>query len=147
MFILASSLCKSLQCLISALTERGEGGHFFRLTCSAVLWGGGMLQTNITGVCGECAQCMDHTGFAPDHGVCAFPVYTAQAPGCSPGAPCIAGPAFRALLRSKLLRFMFLGTPQRHRLSWACLLYPSQARGAQMTRCLMKTLPQVGCES
>ena len=41
---------------------------------------GGALQTNIPGVC---SQCPGHTGFAPAHGVCAFPVYTAQAPGCS----------------------------------------------------------------
>ena len=41
LFILASSVCWSLQCLISALTQGGEGGHLFRLTCSAVLWGGG----------------------------------------------------------------------------------------------------------
>ena len=34
LFILASSVCKSLQCLISALTQGGKGGHFFRLTCS-----------------------------------------------------------------------------------------------------------------
>ena len=34
------SVCKSLQCLISALTKKGEGGHLFRLTCSVVLWGG-----------------------------------------------------------------------------------------------------------
>ena len=33
---LASSVFKSLQCLISALTQRGEGGHLFRLTCSIV---------------------------------------------------------------------------------------------------------------
>jgi len=32
--------CKSLQCLISTLTQRGDGGHLFRLTCSVVLWGG-----------------------------------------------------------------------------------------------------------
>ena len=46
---------------------------------------GGTLQTNITGVCGECWQCLSHTGFAPAHGLCAFPVYTAQALGCSAG--------------------------------------------------------------
>ena len=40
LFILASSVCKSLQCLISTLTQGGEGGHLFRLTCSVVLWGG-----------------------------------------------------------------------------------------------------------
>ena len=44
---------------------------------------GGTLQTNITGVCGECSQCLGHIGFASTHGVCAFPVYTAQALGCS----------------------------------------------------------------
>ena len=40
MFILTSSISKSLQCLISALTQGGEGGHLFRLTCLVVLWGG-----------------------------------------------------------------------------------------------------------
>ena len=44
---------------------------------------GGTLQTNVTGVCGECSQCLRHTGFAPAHGMCAFPVYTVQALGCS----------------------------------------------------------------
>ena len=43
---------------------------------------GGTLLTNITGVC---LQCLGHTGFGPAHGVCAFPVYTAQALGCSAG--------------------------------------------------------------
>ena len=33
-------LFASLSCLISALTQGGEGGHLFRLTCSVVLWGG-----------------------------------------------------------------------------------------------------------
>ena len=44
---------------------------------------GGTLQTNIPGECGECSQCLGHTGFAPAHGVCAFPGYTAQTLGCS----------------------------------------------------------------
>ena len=39
-FVLASSVCKSLQYLISALTQGGEGGHLLRLSCSVVLWGG-----------------------------------------------------------------------------------------------------------
>ena len=56
-------------------------GSLVQLCCGE----GGTLQTNITGVCGECSQCMDHTGFAPAHGACAFLVYTAQAPGCSTG--------------------------------------------------------------
>ena len=40
LFILASSLWWSLQCLVSALTQGGDVGHLFRLTCSAMLWGG-----------------------------------------------------------------------------------------------------------
>ena len=41
LFILASSVCWSLQCLISALTQGGQWWSlFFRLTCSVVLLGG-----------------------------------------------------------------------------------------------------------
>ena len=40
MFILASSVSKSLQYLTSTLTQGGEGGHLFKLTCSVVLWEG-----------------------------------------------------------------------------------------------------------
>ena len=77
-----------------------------------------MLQTSITGMRGECWQCLDHTGFAPTLGVCAFPVYTAQAPGCSAGELSKAGPGLQALPRSKSLRFRFSGTPQSRRLGW-----------------------------
>ena len=104
---------------------------------------GGTLQTNFTDMCGECSQCLTHTGFAPDHSVCAFPVYTGQAPDCSAGEVSKVGPGFHTLPRSKPLRFRFLGTPQRHRLSWACVLCPFQVRGAQATRCLVSTLSQV----
>ena len=38
LFILASSVCKSLHCLISTLMQGGEGGHLDKLTCSIVLW-------------------------------------------------------------------------------------------------------------
>ena len=115
LFILASSVCRSPQCLISALTQGGEGGHtylgsFVQLCCGE----GGTLQINITGVCWECSQCMDHIGFAPAHGAYAFLVYTAQAPGCSARELSKVGPGFRALSRSKLLRFRFSGTIQRY---------------------------------
>ena len=214
LLILASSVCKSLQCLISALTQGGKDGHLFRLTCSVCCRVRGILQTVITGLCGECLQCMDHAGFAPAqflaicvpcgsagkestcnmgdlgsipglggspgegkgypieysdlensmdciihwvtksrtrlsgfhfhfHGPCAFPVYTAQAPGCSEGELPKAGPGLHALPRSKLLRFRFSGTPQRQRLSWACVLCPSQVQGAQATRCFSSALSQV----
>ena len=44
-------------------------GSLVQLHCGE----GGTLQTNNTGMC---SQCLGHTGFAPAHGVCAFPVYT-----------------------------------------------------------------------
>ena len=130
LFILASSVCWSLQCLIYALTQQGNGGHFFRLTCSVPLWGGRNTANKHHGVCGECSQCLSRTGFAPARGVCAFMVYAAQALGCSagsclmralgcinsPGLSCsgsdsrvlhkgtdLVGPAFCALLRSEQL--------------------------------------------
>ena len=100
---------------------------------------GGTLQTNISGVCGECSQCLGHTGFAPAHGVCAFPVYAAQAPGCSAGKLSKVGPGLHILPRSKPLMFRFLCILQRHQLGWACILCPSQVRAAHATRCLAST--------
>ena len=111
-------------------------GSLVQLCCRE----GGTLQANITGVCGECSQCLGHTGFAPTHCVCVFPVYSAQAPGCFAGELSKAGPGLHALPKSKLLRFRFSGTPQRQRLSWACVLCPSQIRAAQVTKCLASTL-------
>ena len=118
-------------------------GPLVQLCCGE----GGTLQTNITGVCGACSQCLSHTGFAPTHSVCAFLVYTSQAPGCSAGEQSKAGPGLHARPRSKLLRFRFLGTPQRHRLSWVCVLCPSQVLAAQLTRCLVSALSKVGSVS
>ena len=52
-----------------------------------------------TTVCGEHSPCSGHTGFARYWCVCAFPVYTAQAPGCSIwSGPCVeCGSSFRVL--------------------------------------------------
>ena len=89
-------------------------------------------------------QCLSNTGFAPAHGVCAFPVYTAQSPGCSACELSKMGPGLHALPRSKQFRFRFLDTPQRCRLGWACVLCPSQVRAAQATRCLVSILSRGG---
>ena len=110
MFILASSVCTSLQCLISTLTQGGKCGHLFRLTCSVVLWGGRNTANKYHGMCGECSQCMDHTGFVSAHGTCALLVYTTQAPDCSAGELSKVGSRFCARPRSKLLWFRFSGT-------------------------------------
>ena len=59
------------------------------------------MQTDIA-LCGEHSPCSGHTGFAPYRDVCAFPIYTAQAPGCSIGSgPCVeCGSSFRVLHNS-----------------------------------------------
>ena len=51
---------------------------------------------------------------------------------------------FRAFPRSEQLRFRFSGTPRGHRLSWACVLCPSQVRVAQAASCLASALSPVG---
>ena len=76
-------------------------GSLVQLCCGE----GGTLQTNITGLCGEYSQCLGHTAFAPAHSLCAFPVYSAWAPGCSAGQLSKAGPGLRAFPRSMWLRF------------------------------------------
>ena len=63
---------------------------------------GGALQRNVTGLCGEQLQCSSHTGFAPTLGTCAFPIYTAQAPGCYIGSGLLVacGSSFGVLHKS-----------------------------------------------
>ena len=143
LFILASSVCRSLWCLISALTQGVKAvtylGSLVQLGCGE----GGKLQTNIAGMCGECSECMDHTGFVPGHSSMCFPGLHCSGFSVLCRALSKVGPAFRALPRSKPLRFRFSGSPQGHRLSWACVLCPSQIRAAQATRCLVTALFQM----
>ena len=81
----------------------GRGGLLFRFASSvqSCCGEGGALQTDIA-LCGEHSPCSGHTGSAPLRGVCAFPVYTAQAPGCSIwSGPCVeCGSSFRVLHKS-----------------------------------------------
>ena len=80
--VLASFVCWSLQCLISALTQSGGGGHFLGSLVQSHCGEGGTLQASNTGLC---PQCLSHTGSAPTHSACAVPAHTAQALGCSTG--------------------------------------------------------------
>ena len=124
-FILASSVCKSLQCLISALTQEGKSGHLFRLTCSVVLWGGrdtaNKYHWHVWGV----LVVYGPHWFAPVRSVC-FPGLHCLGSRVLCRSSIQSGPCISALPRSKPLRFRFSGTPQVHRLSWACVLCPSQ---------------------
>ena len=56
-----------------------------------------------------------------------------------------AGPGLHAPSRSNLLRFRHSGSPYRCRLSWACVLCPSQVRAAQVMRCLASTIAATYC--
>ena len=58
-----------------------------------------------------------------------------------------ASPALHAPPRSKPFRFRYSGTPQRHRLGWACVLCSSQVRVAQLTRCLESAVTETYCLS
>ena len=148
LFILASSVCKSLQYLLSTLTQGGGGGHLFRLTCSVVLRGGRNIANKYHWcVWGVLVVTGPHWVCSRSPRVCAFLVKTAQAPGCSAGELSKAGPGLYVLSRSKLLRFRFSGTPQRLRLGWASVLCPSQVQAAQATRCLVSALSQVASVS
>ena len=85
--VIASSVCWSLQCLVSALTQRGWWRtlfffFFFRLTCSVALRGGreGCCK-QITLACARSASAT--MGLPPTHGACSLPAHTARALGCS----------------------------------------------------------------
>ena len=101
----------------------------------------GTLQTNITGVCGECSQCLSHTGFAHAHGMCAFLVrlQVALQGNCLKQAlGCLHFPSLSCSGSG------FLGAPQRYRLSWACVLCRFQVQAAQVTWCLVSALSPGG---
>ena len=91
-----------------------SSGSLVQSCCGA----GRALQTNVTGVCGGHSPCSGHTGFAPTRCVCAFPSILLRLQVDLQGA----GPELHALPRPKPLRFQFSGTPQNHRLGWACIL-------------------------
>ena len=85
--VIASSVCWSLQCLVSALTQRGQWWTLFLFVCLGSLvesccGEGGTLQINKTGVR---SQCLSHTGPVPTHSVCSLSAHTAQALDCSTG--------------------------------------------------------------
>ena len=110
-------------------------GSLVQLCCGE----GGTLQTNITGMWGECLQYLGHTGFAPAHRCVCFPYLCCSVSRLLCRELSKAGPGLHELPRSKPLRFRFSSTPQKHRLCWACILCPSQVQAAQATRCLVST--------
>ena len=144
--VLASSVCWSLQCLISALTQGGGGGHSFRLPCSVVLWGGRNTANKYHWcVWGVLAVSRPHWVCPLSRRVC-FPILHCSGSRLLCRELSEVGPGFHALPKSKPLKFRFSGTPQRHRLGWACVLCPYQVRAAQVTGCLVSAVaPSWSC--
>ena len=110
-FVYLASVCWSLQCLISTLTQVAEVVSCLGSLVQSCCGEGGSLQTNLTGLCGEHSQCSGHTGFAPLSGRVCFP-----RPHCSGSRL----PYMEQAL--SCVRFQFSGTPQKHRLGCACIL-------------------------
>ena len=108
LFILASSVSRSLKCLISTLTRGGRGGPFFRLTCSVVMWSGGPADKYRQHVWGVLAVDGSH-GFSLPRAACPSQAHTALAPGCSASALAHVDPLFHTLPGPELLRL--LGAP------------------------------------
>ena len=133
-------LLLSLQCLISTLTQGGEGGLLFRLTCSVVLWGGRNTENKYHWhVWGMFAVSWPHWVCPRSQSVLSQSTLLrlqVALQGASPG--------LHSLPRSKPLRFRFSGSPQRHRLGWTRILFPSPVRAAQATRCLVSSLSSGG---
>ena len=107
---------------------------FFRLTCSAVLWGGRNTANKYHWRLWAVLPVSRSQWVCPcSRSVCFPSIY------CS-GSRLLcwelseASPGLSALPRSKLFRFS--GTPQSRRLDWACVLCPSPVWAVQVTRCL-----------
>ena len=106
---------------------------FFRLPCSVVLWGG---RNNVNKYHWHVLPVIQPHWVCPGTWLACFPSLHSSDSRLLCWELSDAGPGFHALPRSKPLRFRFLGTPQRRRLGWACVLHPSQVRAARVTRCL-----------
>ena len=133
LFILASSVCWSLQCVISALTQGAWWWSlFYRLACSVVLWGG---RNPANKYHWRVFTVIQPLWVCPHSRRVCFPSLHCSDSRLLCWELSEVGPGLHALPRSKPLRFRFSGTPQRRRLGWACVLCPSQVRAAQVTRC------------
>ena len=167
LFILASSVCKSLLFLVSALTLGGEDGDLFRLTCLVVLWGGRNTANKyhwhvwvvftVDGphwVCHSPMQCVlprstlvrlqgTLQGHCPKWALhfMQFPGLSTQVLMCFTGAQTQMGCAFCALPSSVQFRDQVLG---EHTVPGGpCILFTSLVLATQFPGCAMRTQSQV----
>ena len=93
-------------------------GSLVQLCCGE----GGTLQTNTTGMCGECSQWMDHTGLATIQGGIHVPGIHCSVSGVLCNSTVPSGSAFHVFHGYKALRF--LGALQGHRPGLAVYFVP-----------------------
>ena len=144
--VIASSVCWSLQCLVSALTQRGWWRtlffcfFFFRLTCSVALWGGRegcCKQTTLA-----CARSASATLGLPT----LFTAHAASLPTLlrlyvAPQGTIRGQPWAACSSQVQAAQVQALGySSEAQTLSWACVLCSSQIRAAQVMRCLAHTI-------
>ena len=131
-----TSVCRSLQRLISALTQAGRGGLLFRFACSVVLWTGrGTEDKYRWHVWGALAV------FQP-HWVCPHSQRV-----CFPRLHCSGSRLLYMEQALSCVRFQFLGTPQKHRLGWACVLCLPRLSSSGSQELDERTLPKYGAPS
>ena len=110
-FVYLASVCWSLQCLISALTQAGRGGLLFRFAGSVVLRGGrGSADKCHRPVWGALTVFRPHWVWPRSWRLC---------------FPCLHCSGSRLLYMERALsgmRFQFSGIPQKHGFGWACIL-------------------------
>ena len=137
LFILASSVCWSLQCVISALTQGAWWWSFFSGLLVLVLWGGrNILNKHHWRVWGVLTVIQPHWVSRHSQRVC-FPSLHCSDSRLLCWELSDVGPGLHALPRFNQLRFRISGTPQRGRLGWACVLHPCQVPATQVIRHLV----------
>jgi len=143
LFILACSVCKSLQCLNFCPDMRGQRwplilAHLFNCAvereedCKQIL----------LACVGNARIGWTTLGLPQPKAGCTFRVHSAQAPGYSVRVLSQVDPVFCALPKSKPLRF--LGAPQGHRPRWAVCLVLIPGPSCSGDQCLASPLSQVG---
>ena len=136
---MASSVCKSLQYLTSALTQEGEGGHLFRLTCSVVLWRGRNTANKYHWhVWGVLTVSGPHRVWPRSQRVCFHGLH-------SSGSRLLCWNSLRWALGCVHFPGLSHSGSGSQVLDkgpdgWASVLCPSQVRAAQVTRCLASAL-------
>ena len=93
-------------------------------------------------VCGEHSPCPGHTGFAPLTAY-AFSVYTAQAPGCSPGS----GPCVVCTSQASAAGVQVLGSSTKTQTRLGLPFVPSPPSSSGSQELDWRTLPGCGAPS